>query len=118
MTYLTEWALAFGLTELVEMPIVTRVTRGLAALPWQQRAAIAFFATLATHPIVWFVVPQLGLSEPLRYGASEAWAFGAELAFYRVAMPGATWGLAAAASGLANAASFLLGLLAYWVLGA
>jgi hypothetical protein len=116
VTYLTEWAVAFGLTQLVEVPVVTRVTRGLPAPAWR-RAALAFAATLATHPIVWFVIPELGLSESLRYAASEAWAFGAELVFYRLAMPGATWGRAAAASGLANGASFLVGLAAYRALG-
>jgi hypothetical protein len=117
MTYLTEWALAFGLTQLVEIPVVVRVTRGLPAPAWQ-RAALAFVATLATHPIVWFVMPELGLSEPLRYAASEGWAFGAELVIYRALLPGATWGRAAAASGLANGASFLVGLGAYRALGA
>jgi hypothetical protein len=116
LSYLAEWALAFGLTQLIEVPVVTALTRNLAAPAWR-RAALAFFATLATHPIVWFVMPELGMSEPMRYVASEGWAFGAELVFYRVAMPGATWGVAALASGLANGASFAAGLLAYRVLG-
>ncbi len=116
MTYTGEWALAFALTQLVEVPVVVLVTRRLAAPAWQ-RAAVALLATLATHPIVWFVVPTLGLSEPMRYAASEAWAFGAELLIYRLALPGASWRRAAAASGLANAASFALGVLVYRVLG-
>ena len=105
------------MTQVVEIPVVVGVTRGLAAPVWQ-RAALAFVATLATHPIVWFVMPELGLSEPVRYVASEGWAFGAELLIYRALLPGATWGRAAAASGLANAGSFLAGLAAYRVLGA
>ena len=116
MTYLTEWALAFGLTQVVEVPVVVAMTRAVPSAAWR-RAAIAFVATLATHPIVWFVMPELGLGEPMRYAASEAWAFGAETAIYAATLPGLSWPRAAAVSAVANGASFVLGLLVYRALG-
>ena len=104
------------LTELLEVPVVVAVTRGLPLPAWR-RAAIAGFASLATHPIVWWVIPELGLGEPLRLGACEAWAFGAELVFYRLVLDGLTWRRAALASGLANGLSFGVGLVLWSLLG-
>lgn len=43
------WLAAFGLTQLIEMPIYRH---GLGARPWA-----AFGASAITHPIVWFVIP-------------------------------------------------------------
>jgi hypothetical protein len=117
LTYLGEWARAFALTQIIEVPLVVVATRPLAMPAWQ-RAALAAFASLATHPIVWFVMPELGLSEPARYVGSELWAFGAEALFYRLALPGASWGRAAAASGLANAVSFGVGVVFHHLIGA
>ena len=105
-----EWAVAFALTEIVEVPIVLLLTRGAPA--WR-RALTAFFATLATHPIVWFVLPELGLGEGARLFASEAWAIGAEGVFYRIFLPPFTWRGALCTSVVANLASFALGLLYY-----
>jgi hypothetical protein len=109
VTYLGEWALAFALTQLVEVPIVTYIARG----PVWKRAAAAFVATLATHPIVWFVIPELELREGVRLVASEAWAFGAECLFYIAFLAPISWRRAAAASAIANGASFGLGLVAW-----
>ena len=63
-------------------------------------------------------MPELGLSEPARYVGSELWAFGAEAVFYRLALPGASWGRAAFAAGLANAVSFAVGVLFHHLIGA
>jgi hypothetical protein len=49
---------------------------------WRRRFAIALFANLLTHPLVWFFFPQLPLSHLLRLTLSELWAFGAEALFY------------------------------------
>lgn len=113
--YVRAWAFAFGLTEVVELPIVVLLTRALPA-PAYKRAAVAFVATLATHPIVWFVVPALGLGEPARVVASEAWATLGELFIYLIALERTTWRRAAVVSLVANAASFGVGL-ALWSLG-
>ena len=116
MTYLKEWALAFALTQIIEVPIVVALTRA-AELPAWKRAATAFVATLATHPIVWFVVPELGLGESARVSASEGWAFGAECVIYRLFLAPLGWRASAAASALANAASFGIGVLLFRLRG-
>jgi hypothetical protein len=116
VTYLREWAFAFALTQIVEIPIVVLATRALEA-PRYKRAAAAFVATLATHPIVWFVIPDLGLDETARVFVSEAWAFGAECLIYRLFLAPLTWRGAAATSALANAASFGVGVLLFRLRG-
>lgn len=44
------WAVAFFFTQLFEMPIYWRAARSLR---------VGFFASAITHPIVWFVFPEL-----------------------------------------------------------
>ncbi len=109
-SYVAQWVQAFLLSLVVEVPIVLGLTRAIPAPLWK-RAAFAFFATLATHPIVWFVIPELGVRDPARLMLSEAWAFGAELVFYKLVFDGLTWARAALASVVANTASFGLGAL-------
>jgi hypothetical protein len=120
VTYLGEWGLAFALTQLVEVPIVVALTRAAEAPAWK-RAAAAFVATLATHPIVWFVIPEFSLGfnvgEGARVFTSEAWAFAAECAIYRLFLPPLGWRRAAAASAIANAASFGVGVLFFRLRG-
>ena len=48
---LARFALAFGLTQIIEVPIYTRGTR--------VRPIVAFGASAITHPVVWFVMPRL-----------------------------------------------------------
>jgi hypothetical protein len=48
---LTPWLSAFVFTQCVEIPIYTRLAR--ATLP------AAFGASALTHPIVWFIIPEL-----------------------------------------------------------
>lgn len=56
------WLLAFGLTQLIEMPIYRR---GLAAKYWE-----AFGASALTNPIVCFIIPGLWRS---MYAAGIQW---------------------------------------------
>ena len=44
------WLVAFFFTQLFEIPIYWKVTRSLR---------VAFFASAITHPVVWFVFPEL-----------------------------------------------------------
>ena len=44
------WAVAFAVTQLVEVPIYLRA---------RCRFSVAFGASTITHPVVWFVVPAL-----------------------------------------------------------
>ena len=108
---LLRWLAAFTLTEVVEVPIYLR---GLALSPETReqprwvRFAVAFGASLVTHPFVWFVFPHLhlGLTYVERSLLSEVFAWGFEaLWFHFFGMPRAwLWSLAA------NSASVAVGL--------
>lgn len=69
---LWEWALAFFFTQLFELPIYWRASRSLR---------VGFFASAITHPIVWFVFPELmklGLGYWPMIVLAEAFAIGVE----------------------------------------
>jgi hypothetical protein len=54
------WLAAFLFTQLVEIPIYLWAMRGRElALPRVPKVVVAFGATALTHPIVWFVFPQI-----------------------------------------------------------
>lgn len=95
------WAIAFAITQLVEMPIY----RWLAPTSWPR----AFALSLVTHPIVWFafplLYPTLGWT-PMMWLA-EAFAYLVEAAMLRAY--GAPWKRALAVSVIANTASIVVG---------
>ncbi len=108
---LLRWLAAFAVTQIVEVPIYLRAlarspeTRGA---PRSIRFAIAFGASLLTHPFVWFVFPRLhlGLTYVERSLLSEVFAWGFEtlwLRFFGVERAW-LWSLAA------NSASVAVGL--------
>lgn len=101
--YLAAWARAFAFTQLVEVPVHARALRG--ARPLGARVAVAFGASLITHPVVWFVLPHLGLRYETYVVVAELFAVLAEAAYLR------GWGVRRALfwSLLANGASFALG---------
>ena len=104
------WLLAFLLTAAVETPIVVGLTRDLP-MKARRRALIVLFAQLVTHPLVWFVFPQIaGITGRTALVLSEAWAWLAEAAFYLTVIPGLSPSRALGASAVANAASILTGL--------
>jgi hypothetical protein len=108
--FLSTWPSAFVATALVEVPIVVIATR---ATPWPawRRAAIGMFAQLATHPIVWFVVPQIpGLDWRSALWLSELWAVFAEGCLYALTLPGVRPWTAFGLSALANGASLGIGV--------
>jgi hypothetical protein len=100
-----DWFWAFVATEAMELPVyvwgLRRTGRGGIA-----RAAIAFGASLLTHPVVWFGSPHLPFGYGLRVGMAEAGAVLAEAAW--MAAWGAPRPLALAL--LANATSLSVGL--------
>jgi hypothetical protein len=111
------WGEAFAFTEAVEVPIylLAFVRDGREPLrpPWQ-RVALAFAASLLTHPVVWFVFPRLhAIPYEARTALSELFAWAVEAAFLdRLGLRrAALWSLAA------NAASLGLGLLCRALLG-
>jgi hypothetical protein len=97
------WLAAFAFTQAVEVPLYTwALRRRRVAALW------AFGASALTHPVVWFVMPQL--SWPGGYwgyvAAAETFAVGVEALYLRSL--GVRWPLLWAL--LANGASASLGL--------
>jgi hypothetical protein len=104
------WLVAFLLTYAVEAPIVLALTRGTEP-GLARRAALIFFAQLATHPLVWFVFPYIvGIRGGTAALLSEIWAWLAEAAFYALVIRGLTITRALAISAVANGASVLFGV--------
>ena len=103
------WLSAFLLTLAIETPLVVVLLRR-----YEERAAhrvlLAVFASLATHPLVWFLFPTLPLAPWPRFWASELWATATEAVFYGVTVRGLPAARAAAVSLVANAASATFGL--------
>ena len=76
-----------------------------------RRSAVTVFAQLMTHPLVWYVFPQIvGITGRTAMALSETWAWLGEAAFYAVVIPGLTPARAIGISAFANAASFAVGL--------
>jgi hypothetical protein len=104
---MSAWLAAFLFTQAVEVPVYARA---LAPRPWHVRVAIAFAASLFTHPIVWVGVLYFtrGVFDyTMIVTVFEAFAVLAEAAWlraFKVRRPLA-WAL------LANAASQGLGTL-------
>ena len=103
------WFMAFVLTVAIEAPIVwLLVKRAEPDLP--RLGVLILFADLATHPAVWFIVPQLLLVGTLSYTlVAETWATTAEAVFYGAAIKGLSPRRAIAVAVAANVTSFLVG---------
>ena len=87
-----------------------RVAGALLRPPSRARFGAITFATLATHPIVWFVFPALGLGYATELVLSETYAAVAATIVYACLWPRVAWLRALAASAMANAASYVVGL--------
>ncbi len=110
------WLKAFSLTLVVEVALVMWLVT--AEEPSRgRRLGAAAFAQLASHPIVWFVMPSLPTPWTVTLVIAECWAVGSELLIYRLAFPRLAWLRAFGVSALANGASFALGLLVRHTLG-
>ncbi len=117
---LLRWLGAFLLTLAIEAPLVLAVLRrepGAPELPTRRALLGIFFANLATHPLVWFGFPQLGISPNVDLAISEVFAPVAEAAFFATMFDGVTLRRAGLAAVAANLTSFGLGLLLFLALG-
>lgn len=117
MPLVLRWLIAFAFTQAVEAPLYVLAQKNMRPMP--ERWAIAFAASAITHPLVWYVIPELGveihpaiagwwsvlLSECFAVLAEALWlrAFRVEHAFFFAL--------------LANVTSFTLGLFLYTYLG-
>lgn len=105
------WLVGFALTLVFEVPLVAWLLAD-SVPTLRRRLAIAVFANLLTHPLVWFFFPQLPLAPTSRLASSEVWAFVAESVFYWVAASPISLGRASLMSLAANMTSFGFG----WVI--
>jgi hypothetical protein len=107
-----DWFRAFILTLVVEVPVAAYLLR--REEPDRVRLLLLVaFASLATHPIVWYVWTQVFLvGTPEYLVVAEAWAVGVEAVFYWAAFRGLRPSRALLISVAANAASFIAGTLA------
>jgi hypothetical protein len=102
--YVLAWLRAFAVTQLVEVPVYTRVCRATRAQ--------AFGASLVTHPILWFVIfPHLHASYLGKCVAGELFAWLVEAAYLRALRIEPRWPRALLCSLAANGASVAVGLL-------
>ena len=104
------WAKLFGLTVLFEVPLVVALLRD-AEPSRARRLVIAFAAQLATHPVVFFVFPQLSLRGFSSLTLSELYAWLFEAVIFAAAFRELSLLRAIGVAGLANGLSFGLGLL-------
>ena len=106
-----DWFPAFLLTLAVELPIAVLLLRP-SGLGIGRLAGIVAIANLATHPVVWFVLPQLlDVGGPEYVVAAEAWAIVIETVCYWLTVPGISLRRAAATALTANATSWAAGRL-------
>jgi len=116
--YATAWATAFAITITVEVAVAVPLLAPTGVRLWR-RAALVVLANLATHPLVWFAFPQLGLFGNGRLAVSELFAVAVEAAAYVLFWPTSAASPARAkavalhsfgTSAVANGASFAAGL--------
>ena len=74
------WARAFALTLGVELLVAPPLLGPPASRA--RRVAAPGLANLASHPLVWLVIPELGLPWPAWVVVAELWAFTVEAASY------------------------------------
>lgn len=109
MNEVAHWLLAFGLTLAIELAVVVPMLRE-AEPDLGRRLAFGFYANLATHPAVWFIIPKFGLALVPSVAIAEVWALVLEGFFYSLVLPKLGLQRAMMISIVANAASFTIGM--------
>lgn len=75
-----------------------------------RRFGAVLLANLASHPVVWFVLPTLLAPRGVYVVVAESWAIASEVLVYALVFPALPLARALAVSALANGASFVAGL--------
>ncbi|MEZ4226125.1 MAG: hypothetical protein R3B13_34585 [Polyangiaceae bacterium] len=109
MSYVDLWFRAFVVTAASEGLLLVPLLRKLES-SWLRRAACVLLANLASHPAVWFVFTDFGLTYAYRFALSEAWAVAVEVLAYRLLFSKLTMRKALLLSLAANALSVSFGL--------
>jgi hypothetical protein len=108
LSYEALWLRYFAVTVAVELLIAVPLLRGEGSLA--RRAAAVGVANLASHPIVWFVIARVIPTRTPMILTAESWAIASEAFVYALVFPRLSRTRALGISGVANAASFLTGL--------
>jgi len=115
--YVGLWLRAFALTVAVELAVaVPALGRGAGSMA--RRLTIVTLAQLATHPLLWFVLPALHLPRAAFLLLGEGGAVLVEAVAYVAALPSCSPRRAVAVSLGANAASVAVGLVTRALTGA
>jgi hypothetical protein len=109
LSLISMWARAFAVTTGVEIWVAVPGLGRVA--PRGRRAIAALIGQLATHPAVWFILPELHLPRTKFMLLAETWAVVVEALIYIFSLPELPWGRALVVSVVANAASVGVGLL-------
>lgn len=102
------WLASHLLTQGVEVPLAVALLARTGAPAWRRGVASAL-GTLVMHPILWFVWPRVVADPTLGLASGELLVLGVEAVLLWRLVPAAPRD-ALAASALANAASYLVGL--------
>ena len=108
MSYEALWLRYFAVTVAIELLVAIPLLRGQASLA--RRAAAVVVANLASHPIVWFVLPRMISPRASMIATAETWAIASETVVYALVFPGLPRLRAVGVSAVANAVSFLAGV--------
>ena len=108
MTYEALWLRFFAVTVVIELLVATSLLRGEGSLA--RRATAVVVANLASHPIVWFVLPRIIAPRAAMIVTAESWAIASETVVYALVFPTLPRTRALGVSAVANALSFLAGL--------
>jgi hypothetical protein len=110
VTLVAAWARAFALTLAVELVVATPLLAPSGASVARRSSTVAL-AQLASHPVLWLVLPELGLTGVGLLAVGETWAVAVEVGVYLLVFPSIGATRALAASALANGASVAVGLI-------
>lgn len=109
LDFVAEWARAFGVTLAVEAAVAVPLLRAADASLARRSVAVSL-AQLATHPVVWFVLPAVIVPRALYLVLAETFAAVVEAVLYVLAFPALPRRRAFIVSVAANAASVTVGL--------
>ena len=77
------WPIAFLLTQVIEIAIALAIWKDA---PRRKVIFLVFLASAITHPIVWFVLPDLAREHQWNYityvAVAEGYAYGVEILWY------------------------------------
>lgn len=108
MSYEALWLRFFAITVVIELLVAVPLLRGAGSLA--RRATAVAVANLASHPVVWFVLPRMLSPRGVMIVTAESWAIASEAVIYALVFPALPRTRALGVSAVANAVSFLAGL--------